>query len=132
MESYQKTIRVVQDDLDELHHVNNVRYLEWIQDISREHWELKAPEPVKSEVVWVVLSHHITYRKAAFLGEELQIKTHVAANTGVTSKRIVEISHQDRGLLVKSETDWCLLNAKSQKPMRIPEEIRQLFTGNSN
>lgn len=132
MESHQKTIRVVQEDLDELQHVNNVRYLEWIQDISREHWELKAPESIKNEVVWVVLSHHITYKKAAFLGENLQIKTHVAENSGVTSKRIVEISHEQRGLLVKSETDWCLLNAKTQKPIRIPDQVKQLFTGPSN
>ncbi|MCX2719414.1 acyl-CoA thioesterase [Lentiprolixibacter aurantiacus] len=129
MEYHQKTIRVKQDDLDDLQHVNNVRYLEWIQDISKEHWMLKAPESIKKEFVWVVLSHHIVYRKAAFLGEELLIKTHVAQNSGVTSKRIVEITHPERGLLVRSETDWCLLNGSTLKPMRIPNSIKSLFTG---
>ena len=128
MEFYQKRIKVTQNDLDELQHVNNVRYLEWIQDISKEHWMSKAPEIIQKEVVWVVLSHHIAYKKAAFLGEELLIKTHVAQNSGVTSKRIVEISNAERGLLVQSETEWCLLNASTLKPMRIPERIKQLFT----
>ncbi len=127
MESYQKTIRVTAEDLDDLQHVNNVRYLEWIQDISKEHWMLKAPEKVKNEVVWVVLSHHISYKKAAFLGEELVLKTHVADNSGVTSKRVVEITHPERGLLVRSETDWCLLNAGTLRPMRIPDSIKILF-----
>jgi acyl-CoA thioester hydrolase len=132
MEFYQKTIRVSREDIDELEHVNNVRYLEWIQDISGDHWLLKAPESVKKEVVWVVLSHHISYKKPAFLGEELLLKTYVASNVGVTSKRIVEISHPERGLLVRSETDWCLLNASTLKPMRIPDSIKQLFAGAEN
>ena len=128
MEYYQKTIQVTSKDLDDLQHVNNVRYLEWIQDISKEHWMLKAPEEIKKDVVWVVLSHHISYKKAAFLGEELQLKTHIASNSGVTSKRVVEIQHPERGLLVRSETDWCLLNASTLKPMRIPDSIKELFT----
>lgn len=127
MEFYQKTIRVSAEDLDELQHVNNVKYLEWIQDISKEHWMLRAPEKIRKEVVWVVLSHHISYKKAAFLGEELLLKTHVAHNSGVTSKRVVEITHAERGQLVRSETDWCLLNASTLRPMRIPESIKVLF-----
>ncbi len=124
---HQKFIKVSEQDLDDLQHVNNVRYLEWIQDISREHWQLKAPVELQKELIWVVLSHHIEYKKAAFLGEELLLSTHVARNSGVTSNRIVEISHKERGLLVRSETAWCLLNAKTLKPMRIPDSVKNLF-----
>lgn len=132
MEVHQKTIRVAREDLDDLQHVNNVRYLEWIQDISREHWMLKAPESLNKVVVWVVLSHHISYKKAAFLGDELLVKTHIASNSGVTSKRVVEIIHRERGLLVRSETDWCLLKASTLKPMRISDSIKELFSGAQN
>ena len=132
MEYHHKHIRVSAKDLDELQHVNNVRYLEWIQDISREHWQLKAPAELQKELVWVVLSHHIQYKKAAFLHEELLLTPHVARNSGVTSNRIVEIYHKDRGLLVKSETAWCLLNANTQKPMRIPEVVMDLFPNAAN
>ena len=132
MEYHQKVITVAAEDLDELGHVNNVRYLEWIQDISREHWQMKAPAELQKELIWVVLSHHIEYKKAAFLGEEVILTTHVARNSGVTSTRIVEISHQDRGLLVRSETAWCLLNAATLKPMRIPEAVMELFPNTAN
>lgn len=127
MEYHEKTIRVSRADLDDLQHVNNVRYLEWIQDISKEHWQSKAPAKLQKELVWVVLSHNIEYRKAAFLDEEIQIRTHVARNRGVTSYRIVEIRHPERGLLVKSETAWCLLNAETLRPMRIPDAVKDLF-----
>ena len=127
MEYYEKILRVSETDLDELQHVNNVRYLEWIQDISKEHWQLKASAELQQAMVWVVLSHHIEYKKAAFLGEEILLRTYVADNSGVTSNRIVEISHPERGLLVRSETAWCLLNADSLKPMRIPESVKMLF-----
>ncbi len=132
MAYHQKSIRVSAQDLDDLQHVNNVRYLEWIQDISKEHWQLKAPVELQKELIWVVLSHHIEYKKAAFLDEELLLTTHVARNSGVTSKRIVEITHKERGLLVKSETVWCLLNASTLKPMRIPEVVMVLFPNVAN
>lgn len=132
MAYHQKSIRVSAQDLDDLQHVNNVRYLEWIQDISKEHWQLKAPVELQKELIWVVLSHHIEYKKAAFLDEDLLLTTHVARNSGVTSKRIVEITHKERGLLVKSETVWCLLNASTLKPMRIPEVVMVLFPNVAN
>ena len=50
MAYHQKSIRVSAQDLDDLQHVNNVRYLEWIQDISKEHWQLKAPVELQKEL----------------------------------------------------------------------------------
>ncbi len=127
MEYHQKSIRVTASDLDELQHVNNVRYLEWIQDISKEHWEMKAPAELQDQLVWVVLCHKIEYKKAAFLDEEIEVRTHVARNHGVISQRVVEFSHPERGLLVRSSTDWCLLNATTMKPMRVPDTVKHLF-----
>ena len=44
MESYEKRIRVSENDLDELKHVNNVRYVQWIQDISKDIGKLLLPQ----------------------------------------------------------------------------------------
>ncbi len=128
MGNFEKTIQVIADDLDDLEHVNNVRYVQWIQDISKDHWQSKAPLDMRMYVVWVVLSHHITYKNAAKLGDVIRMSTHIAGSKGAVSVRVVEM-HNDKTdqLLVRSSTEWCLLNAESLKPMRISEDIRNVF-----
>ena len=48
MNIYEKSIRVIREDLDELDHVNNVRYVQWIQDVSKAHWEHVVPEKFRA------------------------------------------------------------------------------------
>lgn len=126
--AYEKTIVVQEDDLDELNHVNNVRYVQWIQDISKEHWITTAPKTMRKGVIWVVMHHDISYKNSAQLGDVINISTYIEKSRGATSIRIVEM--QDAAtdaLLVRSSTEWCLLNEKSLKPTRISEEIKQVF-----
>lgn len=129
MELYKKTITVKEDDLDELDHVNNVRYVQWIQDISKEHWLAVAPEEMRNGIIWVVMTHNITYKYAAKLGDAINIQTHIATSRGATSVRVVEMyDGQTDRLLLRSSTEWCLLNASTLKPIRISEEIKQVFS----
>ncbi len=128
METYEKTINVTIEDLDDLDHVNNVRYVQWIQDISKEHWQTNAPAAIQNGVVWVVMTHHITYKSAAKLGDVIKVKTHIAKSRGAISVRVVEMfDHKTNQLLVRSETEWCLLNSQSFKPIRISDEIKNVF-----
>ena len=116
------------DDLDDLNHVNNVRYVQWIQDISKEHWQTKASPIMQNEVIWVVLSHHIEYKRAAVLNDRIKITTYIDSSSGAKSIRVVEMKHAvTNKLLVKSSTEWCLLESKSYKPMRIPDDIKEIF-----
>ena len=132
MDFHEKTLVVQQGDLDDLNHVNNVRYLEWIQDISKEHWELNVPAMVKQDLVWVVSSHYIQYKGEAKLGDTIHLRTYIADTKGAISVRAVEMRHAETGkILVESKTEWCLLNANTFKPMRISEEIRSFFNEDS-
>ncbi|MDX1328448.1 MAG: thioesterase [Arenibacter sp.] len=129
---YTKTLKVVQDDLDDLEHVNNVRYVQWMQDIAKEHWKAKAPKELVEETVWVVLTHHITYKNAAKLDDEIVLKTYIEKSRGAISTRVVEMFNKETDqLLVKAKTEWCLLNSKTLKPMRIAAEIVSVFVQNS-
>ena len=73
-EIYEHAILVTAGHLDELNHVNNVTYLQWVQDVAKAHWNLRAPEELKKEYIWVVINHFLEYKKPAFLGEELAVK----------------------------------------------------------
>lgn len=119
---------VKEEDLDDLHHVNNVRYVQWIQDIAKEHWEVRATDELKSDFIWVVIRHEIDYKKQAFLDDEILIETYVGETTFVTSERFVNIKNAATGeVLVTAKSLWCLLDAESKKPTRITEELRTVF-----
>ena len=128
MQIFTKLIKVTQQDLDELHHVNNVRYVQWVQDIAEAHWMSKATHEILEHYFWVMISHHIQYKGQAFLNDELLIKTFVVKSEGVTSIRTVEIYSQNSGkLLTTSETIWCFMSKENNRPARITQEIVDLF-----
>lgn len=128
MEVFEKSLVVIQDDLDDLEHVNNVRYVQWMQDIAKEHWLAKAPENLIKSTVWVVLSHHIAYKSAAKIDDVILLRTYIEKSKGPVSTRIVEMYNKETGqLLVNAKTEWCLLNSKTFKPMRISPEIAGIF-----
>ncbi len=128
MKNYSESFDVVPSDLDDLNHVNNIRYVEWIQDISKKHWNKATTEDIRKSMIWVVRNHHISYLKSAVLGDTIEISTYIAQNKGPISARVVEIKNKNtRELLVKATTEWCLLDAVSFRPKRVPEAVHKLF-----
>jgi len=128
MKTYSEAFDVMPNDLDDLNHVNNIRYVEWIQEISKRHWNLVTTEAMQKSMIWVVRNHNITYHKSAVLGNTVLINTYIAKNQGPISTRVVEIKNKETNeLLVKAVTEWCLLDAQTFRPKRVPEEIQALF-----
>lgn len=128
MQIFETQITVTEDDLDELNHVNNVRYVSWVNDAAKLHWEKNSTVDMRSKYYWVLLSHLIEYKSSAFLNDLINIKTYVTKSEGVTSSRTVEMYHSNTNkLLVKSETNWCLKDSSTNRPTRISEEIVKLF-----
>lgn len=126
--TFSKRFTVTADAIDNMDHVNNLAYLQWCLDAAEAHWIKVANESLRDQFVWVVLKHEIEYRQAAFLNEELEIETWVSTATGLKSERNYRIRRlADQQLLVEAKTLWCLLDANSHRPTKIPEEIRNLF-----
>ncbi len=127
--SYSYSFKVTSGHLDALNHVNNVMYLQWVQDASEKHWNNLANKNLRDDTVWMALRHEIDYLNQAFLGDEITMYTWIQDSLGVKSTRIVHIYRKDL-LLVKCKTTWVLLNATTLKPKRIGEEILRLFSIN--
>ncbi|MDT0607307.1 acyl-CoA thioesterase [Croceitalea rosinachiae] len=125
---YSIKLTVTEKDLDDLRHVNNVRYLDWIQQISKEHWQYKADESLQKQFVWVVRKHSIIYHSAAKLNDQLLLETEIINSKGpISVRRVIIKDNKAAKLVVTSETDWCLINPVSMKPVRIPDSIKNLF-----
>lgn len=109
-------------------HVNNLKYLRWCLEAAEAHWERNAPPEIRERYVWYVLHHSVDYKAAAFEGEQLEAQTWVFSAEGVKSERHYRIFRtKDNKTLVEAKTIWCLLDAKSQRPAKITDEIRNLF-----
>lgn len=125
--SYAHKIQVGKGDLDSLNHVNNVVYLKWVNDISEKHWNILADEELRRKYFWVVLRHEIDYLSQAVLGDEITVSTWVGESKGVRSVRHVEMHIGDR-LLIRASSTWCLIDAKTQRPTRIREDVLGLLS----
>lgn len=128
-EFFQNSLIVVETDIDDMNHVNNVIYLKWVQDIAKQHWEYKTDSSVRNTYVWVVLNHYIEYHKPAFLGDKILLKTWIENHSGAKSERHTEIINETSGqLLCSAKTNWCLLSKETLRPARITDEISKLFS----
>lgn len=114
--------------IDQMGHVNNVKYLQWIQDVAQSHWQEKASAKMLKEYAWVALEHHIKYHNPSFKDEKITIKTWVESFEGVKSIRHTKIFRKsDSKTLVTAETVWCLLRLPEAKPTRITQELADAF-----
>ena len=123
---YQHKIEVTTADIDDLGHVNNVVYLRWVQEVAAVHWDYAASSALKSKYAWVVLRHEIDYRNPAFLSDEITGLTWVGTHNGPKFDRFVKIQSENK-VFAEAKTTWCLLDGKSFKPVRIPQEILQIL-----
>jgi acyl-CoA thioester hydrolase len=125
---FESHFEVKVNDIDGLNHVNNARYLQWVQDISEAHWISVANKEWLEKYAWVALNHFIEYKKPAFLGNKIHMMTHVEASEGVKCNRLVRIFNSEtKELLAQSSSWWCLIDPKTMKPLRITEEIKATF-----
>lgn len=127
-QAFRKEIVVGEGDIDAQNHVNNVVYLQWIQEISRSHWESVTPAEQQQKYIWVVRRHEIDYLRQAKLGDTLQAYTWPCFGTGSSSVRHVVLKNKATGKTVmESATTWVMLDGDTLKPAEIPQEVKNNF-----
>lgn len=127
---YTKNITIPQTVIDENGHVNNVTYVQWMQDIAVEHYSsIGGIEAQGPDATWVVREHKIEYLLPAFAGEEIEIRTWVENIRRVRSLRKHEfVRKADGKTLVKGETDWVFVDVKTGSPRAVPDAVAKVFS----
>jgi acyl-CoA thioester hydrolase len=128
--TYTKTIAVPETVIDENGHVNNVVYVQWMQDIAVEHYTaIGGIGPTQMiGATWVARTHTIEYLLPAFAGEEIEIRTWIENVRRVRSLRKYEfVRKADGRVLVKGETEWVFVDVKTGSPRAIPETVIDIF-----
>lgn len=127
--TYTKNIKISADAIDANGHVNNVAYVQWMQDVAVEHYlSIGGMDAQGADATWVVREHRVEYLLPAFAGEEIEIRTWVENIRRVRSLRKYEFTRKADGkTLVKGETDWVFVEVKTGRPREIPNEVIKIF-----
>ncbi len=123
-------IAVPPDAIDANGHVNNVVYVQWMQDVAVRHSLESGGTQAMHEAgaTWVARSHHVEYLRPAFAGEVIQASTWVANARRVSSLRRYRFTRVSDGvLLARGETEWIFISATTGRPCTIPETVRSCF-----
>ena len=127
---YRYKFTVPESAVDLNGHVNNVVYVQWMQDVAVLHSDTVGGTNAMHAAggTWVVHSHKIEYLSPAFAGEDVVALTWVVNFRRVRSiRRYNFFRKSDNKLLAKGETEWVFVEVESGRPMMIPEEIIRLF-----
>ena len=122
---------VPEDAIDGNAHVNNVAYVQWMQDVAILHSSHQGGTIEKYAALgssWIVRSHQIEYLAPAFSGDEIEALTWVSDMRRVSSLRKYQFRRaSDQTLLARAETRWVYVDAKTGRPIPIHKEIQNAF-----
>jgi acyl-CoA thioester hydrolase len=118
------TLTAGAEHIDELGHVNNAVWVQWIQQVAVAHWDAVAEPAYRDAYFWVVVRHEIDYLRAAVEGDRVKGRTWIAdAPRGARSTRYVEFFGADGKPCVRAKTDWAIIDKASGRPIRVPPEV---------
>ena len=123
---YRHQFTVPESAVDQNGHVNNVVYVQWMQDVAVLHYEAAGGNKAMEDAgaTWVARSHHVEYLKPTYAGEEVIALTWVENLRRVRSLRRYQFLRQsDNVLLARGETDWVFIDIASGRPRLILEDI---------
>ncbi len=113
--------------IDSNGHVNNVQYVQWMQDAALAHsaqlgWPL--PRYAALQRTWIVRSHSIEYFHSAYEGERIRVETWVASFQRIKSLRKFRFFRPaDKIVLARAATLFVFCDSQSGKPLSIPPEL---------
>jgi len=110
--------------IDELGHVNNAVWVQWIQQVAVAHWDAAADPEHKDAYFWVVVRHEIDYLRPAHEGDTITARTWIGdAPQGARSDRYMEFIGPDGKICVRAKTQWAIIDKALGRPIRVPGEV---------
>jgi acyl-CoA thioester hydrolase len=120
---FEMTLRARPEHIDELGHVNNAVWVQWIQQVAVAHWDAVADAAHKAAYYWVVTRHEIDYLRAAHEGDSVAARTWIDGSRGARSERFVEFTGSDGKICVRARTSWAIIDKALGRPIRVPPEV---------
>lgn len=119
-------IQILPTDIDFMGHVNNARYLNWVQDAVLAHWRGLAPPQALATRAWVALKHEISYRRPAFLEDDVVANVLLESIQGARAFYHTVIQRGE-DVLAEVKSIWCCIDATTLRPARITADVAAYF-----
>jgi acyl-CoA thioester hydrolase len=128
MTSFERSFTAAPADIDELGHVNNAVWVQWIQELATSHWYAAADPAYAHAFIWVVARHEIDYLRPLLVAETATGRTWVPeAPRGARFDRLVEFVGSAGKPLVRARTTWAMIDRSTGRPARVPPDIAHTF-----
>jgi len=127
----QTTIKVRGYHLDVYQHVNNARYLEfleearwqWLEEVEAFHWLLEQ------KLAFVVVNININYRRPAMLGDVLAIDSQITqlnGKSGIIAQRVLLAGEET--VVADAALTFVCIDLRTQKAVPLEGELRERLT----
>lgn len=118
--------------LDLYQHVNNARYLEFLEEARWTYFEERADLPafLASGIALIVVNINIDYRHPATMNDELTISTSVKSvgNRSAVIHQRVSLEGSDR-VVAEADVTFVAFDGQQNKAVPIEGKIRELLEG---
>ena len=118
--------------IDVFQHVNNARYLEFLEEAR---WEWLDGEPAaqwmaENQIAFIVVNININYRRPAVLGDLLRIDNQLLRLNGKSGvmKQMVTLE-PDSIAVADAELTFVCIDLRNQKALPIDGELREKLQG---
>jgi len=110
--------------LDGYQHVNNARYLEFLEE---DRWACMSDEIdyfAEQKIAWVIANININYRLPALLGQHLFIETTISriGNKSSIATQIIRCK-ETNNVIVDAEVTFVLFDTRSNKALPIVDDL---------
>lgn len=113
-------------DIDEMGHVNNAVYLQWVQEAVVDYWRSVASPDAVAKHIWVALKHEITYLKPTFLDDSVVAEV-VAEKVEGARAFFLTVLKRGEDVLSEIQSCWCCLDAATHRPARLARDVVSRF-----
>lgn len=124
-------IKVKPEHIDVLGHVNNVVYVQWMQDVASAHIEtlgVGLDQYLEMKHAMVAVEHHVQYRKAAMLDDDIILRTWLyVINALYSFRQYAFFNAKDQSLLFTGNTKWACIEIASGRPKRMSPTFIQAY-----
>ncbi|MDM1780638.1 thioesterase family protein [Acinetobacter sp. 10FS3-1] len=128
---FDQVLEVKNEHIDALGHVNNVVYVQWMQDVASAHIEhlgLGLKEYLQLKHAMVAVQHQVQYRKAAFEGDKIMLRTWLNdLNALYLFRQYAFYRPQDQTLLFTGSTQWACIEIETGRPKRMSPSFTQAY-----
>ena len=121
---FEMTLTAGPEHIDELGHVNNAVWVQWMEQVAVAHWRSVADPAHQDDYFWVVVRHEIDYLRAALEGERITARTWAGETPkGARFDRHMEFVDEDGKVRVRARSWWAIIDKAAGRPIRVPAEV---------